>query len=70
VRMKIHLFMKEDNLFIYMYNLFVLFIVSFVLPNHGPSCCNLGTITKSSMIRGASTWFYNVSTYDGEVIEY
>jgi hypothetical protein len=30
VRMKIHLFMKEDNLFIYMYSLFVLFIMSFV----------------------------------------
>jgi hypothetical protein len=22
------------------------------------------------MSRGASSWFYNVSTYDGEVIEY
>jgi hypothetical protein len=68
--MKIHLFMKEDNLFICMYGLFVLFIVSFVFPNHGGSCCNLGTTKKSSMSRGASSWFYNVSTYDGEVIEY
>jgi hypothetical protein len=34
------------------------------------SCHALGTIGKPSMGRCALSWFHNVSTYDGEVIEY
>jgi len=34
------------------------------------SCHILGTVGKPLMNRGASSWFYNVSTYGGQVIEY
>ncbi len=39
------------------------------LPNHGASCYKLGIIGKLSINRDALSWFHNVSTYDGEVIE-
>ncbi len=39
-------------------------------PNHGTSCCALGTIGKLTMSRGVSNWFHNVLTYGREVIEY
>jgi len=39
------------------------------LSNNGASCCTLGTVEKSSMSRGASSWFHNVLTYGGEVID-
>jgi len=37
---------------------------------HGVSCCNLDTVGKSSMSRGAKSWFHNVWTYNEKVIEY
>jgi hypothetical protein len=39
------------------------------LPNHGAFCYELHIIGKLSMNRDALSWFHNVSTYDGEVIE-
>ncbi len=40
-----------------------------------PKPCNvfcrvLGTVRKPSMSRCAPSWFHNISTYSGEVIEY
>ncbi len=40
------------------------------LPNYGASCNTLGAIGKSSMSRGALSWFHNGLTYGGQVIEY
>jgi len=40
------------------------------LSNHSASCHTLGTVGKPSMSRGAPSWFHNVPTYGGEVIEY
>ncbi len=34
------------------------------------SSCALNIVGKLSMMKGASSWFCNVSTYGGEVIEY
>jgi hypothetical protein len=34
------------------------------------SCCSFGIIGNLSMSKGEMNWFYNVSKYDGEVIEY
>ncbi len=33
-------------------------------------CHALGGVGKPSMTKGASSWFHNVSNYNGEVIEY
>jgi len=33
-------------------------------------CHALGGVGKPSMSKGASSWFHNVSNYNGEVIEY
>jgi hypothetical protein len=35
-----------------------------------PPSCNLDILGKSFMSRGASSWFHNVSTYGGEIIEF
>jgi hypothetical protein len=40
------------------------------LRNHNTSCHTLGTIAKPFMSRGVENWFYNVSTFDGEDVEY
>jgi hypothetical protein len=39
------------------------------LLNHGTSCHSFGTIGKLYEYR-CTDWFYNVSTYNGEVIEH
>ncbi len=38
------------------------------LSNHSTSCCTLGPVGKPSRTRGAPSWFHNVLTYNGEVI--
>jgi len=40
------------------------------LPIHNTSCHVLGTIGKSSTSRDAPSWFHNVSTYGGKMIDY
>jgi hypothetical protein len=48
--------------------LFVLFCSSF--SNHNSYRHTLEIVGKSLMNRGALSWFHNVSTHGGELIEY
>jgi len=57
---KNNLSMKEGCLF---------FLSLWDLPNQGSSCCTFGRVGNPSMTRCAPSWFHNVSTYCGEVIE-
>ncbi len=45
-------------------------LVYFVCHNKISLMAPLGTIGKRSMSKGALNWFYNVSTYGEEIIEY
>ncbi len=57
--------MKEGSLFV----LFVCRVEIFqtTMPFVSAHSCLIGT---TSMSRGEMSWFHNVSTYSGEVIEY
>jgi hypothetical protein len=44
--------------------------LSHCVTNHNDPCLALGTLGKSSMSRDALSWFHDVTTYGGEIIEY
>jgi hypothetical protein len=50
--------------------LFVLFCLSFSNLNSYCHTLEIEIVGKSLMNRGALSWFHNVSTHGGEVIEY
>jgi hypothetical protein len=50
--------------------LFVCLSWCWSLPNHEASCYVFGTIGKPLMSKGVLSSFHNVSTYDGQGIEY
>jgi hypothetical protein len=60
---------KQNNLYLWRI-LFVCLWQCWNLPNHGASCYAFGTIGKPLMNRIVLSSFHNVSTYDGQGIEY